>query len=374
MPTAQMVSCLEVNGQVDSATVKPVCQARRVWIDLDNTPHVPFFRPIMRELEKSGHAVLLTARDAFQVWELAQHLGVNCRKVGRHYGKNPFLKVFGLVFRAMQFTPTIWRYRPEVALSHGARSQMLAANLFGIPTIGLDDYEHSSYFPFSKPKWLIIPKAIGDRSVSHFAKRVRHYEGIKEDVYAAEFVPDPSILTQLKLDEKNIIVTVRPPATEAHYHHRDSQIFFVRFMSRVCATAGVKAVLLPRNRQQEAELRSGWPEWFKGDKVVIPEFAVDGLNLVWHSDLVVSAGGTMNREAAALGVPVYSIFRGRIGAVDQQLEHEGRLILIRSVDDVDRRIEFKRCAKIGLANGTARKALQDILAHLEDILRDCSTR
>src|SRR5437762_9318457 len=87
------------------------------------------------------------------------------------------------------------------------------------------------------------------------------------------------------------------------------------------------------------------PHWFTGSKVVIPEKVVDGLNLLWHSDLVVSGGGTMNREAAALGVPVYSVFRGKIGAVDRNLQAEGRLILIESLEDVDHKIILKRRPK-----------------------------
>ncbi|WP_197423046.1 DUF354 domain-containing protein [Bradyrhizobium valentinum] len=68
------------------------------------------------------------------------------------------------------------------------------------------------------------------------------------------------------------------------------------------ATPGVKSVLLPRNKVQESHIRASWPKWFEGDKVIVPKEAVDGLNLLWHSDLVVSGGGTMNREAAALGI------------------------------------------------------------------------
>ena len=160
------------------------------------------------------------------------------------------------------------------------------------------------------------------------------------------FRPDPSLIERLQLNG-DVIVTVRPPATEAHYHNPESERFFVQFMNRLCGTQGAKAVLLPRNKNQETEIRKHWPQWFEDSKVVIPERAVDGLNLLWHSDLVVSGGGTMNREAAALDVPVYSIFRGKIGAVDRQLQSEGRLMLIESVEEVQTRIAFRRRDKSG---------------------------
>jgi uncharacterized protein len=371
MYVEQSATGLQVAERRAVETAKTACRKGVIWIDLDNTPHVPFFKPIIRELEREGHSVLLTARDAFQVWELAQHLGVKCEKIGRHYGKNRLRKLFGLVFRTMQFVPTILRHRPKVALSHGSRSQLLAANLFRIPTIGLDDYEHSTYLPLAHPKWLIVPESIATGAVSQFSNQVRHYSGLKEDVYASDFVPDASILEQLQLDPGGIIVTIRPPANEAHYHHSDSDTLFDHLMNRVCATPGLKTVLLPRNKQQGCDIRRRHPEWFADNKVTIPGFAVDGLNLVWHSDLVIGGGGTMNREAAALGVPVYSIFRGRTGAVDQQLERDGRLTLIRSVEEVDRKIEFKRRVKAPPNASTPRKALHDIMRHLEDILREC---
>ena len=163
-------------------------------------------------------------------------------------------------------------------------------------------------------------------------------------------------------------MTVRPPATEAHYHNPESEKLFVQFMNRLCNTQGAKAVLLPRNKNQETELRKHWPQWFEDSKVIIPKGAVDGLNLLWHSDLVVSGGGTMNREAAALDIPVYSIFRGKTGAVDGQLQSEGRLMLIESVEQVQR-IAFRHRDKAGSPDKHPRQALRDIVDHVEEIVR-----
>src|SRR5205814_356349 len=172
-----------------------------------------------------------------------------------------------------------------------------------------------------------------------------------------EFRPDPALVHQLGLNSGNIIVTVRPPANEAHYHNPESETFFVEFMKRVRATPGLKAVLLPRNKNQESQIRGSWPEWFTNSKVIVPKGAVDGLNLLWFSDLVVSGGGTMNREAAALGVPVYSMFRGKSGGVDRRLEQEGRLVMIRTSAEVETKIVFKRREKQAHADGSPRLAL-----------------
>ena len=341
----------------------------KVWIDLDNTPHVPFFIPIIRELEKRGHTVVVTARDAFQVCELADRKGLQCLKIGRHYGKNSILKIVGLLWRSSQLLPFYSREKPDIALSHGARSQIFLSNVLGKPTILISDYEFSKTPLLIKPRWEIVPESLPTEGLHSSAQRVRKYSGIKEDVYAPDFKPDPSLVEELALGNEHIIVTVRPPATEAHYHNPESVFLFDDLMARIGATPEVRAVLLPRNYHQEKELRLNHPEWFADNKTIVPSRAVDGLNLLWHSDLVVSGGGTMNREAAALGVPVYSIFRGKLGAVDRRLEQEGRLVIIRTAAEVQTKILFQRRPNSAHLNGEPRTALQDIVNHIEDIVR-----
>ncbi len=165
----------------------------KIWIDLDNTPHVPFFKPIMRELERRGFSVVLTARDAFQVCDLAAEMGMNCRKVGRHYGKNRFLKIWGLVWRSLQLLPFVLRERPRLALSHGSRSQILLCNLLRIPTVMVMDYEHAETPLMLRPRWEIVPEVLMSESLHcRTRERVRSYKGIKEDVYAPELKPDSS--------------------------------------------------------------------------------------------------------------------------------------------------------------------------------------
>jgi predicted glycosyltransferase len=232
------------------------------------------------------------------------------------------------------------------------------------------DYEHAQTPLLLQPRWEIIPEALSDEDLQCKAKeRILIYEGIKEDVYAPEFKPDPNILAQLNLNEDSILVTVRPPANEAHYHNSESEVLFVEFMKRVCATQGIVAILLPRNKLQETQIRQDWPQWFNDSKVIIPKQAVNGLNLLWHSDLVVSGGGTMNREAAALGVPVYSIFRGKSGAVDRQLQKEGRLVLIDSVDDVNNKILLQRRSKVTIPTRLKPgKTLDMIVEHVDAIM------
>lgn len=340
-----------------------------IWIDLDNTPHIPFFEPIIRELEKRGFRVVLSARDAFQVTDMADLKGLRYHRIGRHHGKNPVAKVVGLFHRALQLVPLARRERPIVAVSHGARAQVIASNLLGIPSIVIADYEHAKSPPLMRSTWKMVPEAIPVSDCHHPAERVLQYPGIKEDVYAWTLQPDPSLATALGIKEGDIVTVIRPPATEAHYHNPEAERLFEEVVRICLAKPEVFAVLLPRNKKQREAIESQWPEWFSSRRVVVPEKAVDGLNLLWHSDLVISGGGTMNREAAALGVPVYSIFRGPMGAVDRMLEKEGRLTMVRSVEEVHSKIHLGHRQRGSSAHQQRGPALDRVVEHILEVIR-----
>ena len=372
---ADLVEKRNTATSANGFTVKsPRFPRKKIWIDLDNTPHVPFFEPIMEELKARGFDVLVTARDAFQVCDLADKKGMKYVKVGRHHGKNRAMKAFGLVYRAMQLAPAVMREQPILGVSHGSRSQLLLNNWMRRPTLLIEDYEHCQFPPMMRPTWMMAPDVIPAEALPCKLQNVRKYSGIKEDVYAWRLTPDTNVLKDLGIDGSEMVITVRPPATEAHYHNPESEKLFERFMNRACDTPGARVVLLPRNQKQGELIRTNWPQWFVTNKTVIPKGALDGLNLIWHSDLVVSGGGTMNREAAALDVPVYSIFRGTIGAVDCQLSKENRLVLIESLDDVDRKIRLEKRTRGRVADVTSKRCLQQIVDNIEQIANSLLTK
>lgn len=353
-------------SQAPPLTRHPAKQKPKIWIDLDNTPHVPFFEPIIDELKARGFPLVVTARDAFQVCQLADKKGVRYVKIGRHHGKNWLLKGAGLMHRSMQLAPLIIGEKPALGVSHGARSQLLLGNWLRMPTLLLEDYEHCQFPIMMKPTWIMAPEVIPDDVLPLRNGNRRTYPGLKEDVYAWKLVPDPGLLSELGVDPSDVVITVRPPATEAHYHNPESETLFDAFMDRASQTPGATVILLPRNQRQRADLEARKPEWFAENRTVIPKGAVDGMNLVWHSDLVVSGGGTMNREAAALDVPVFSLFRGTLGAVDQHLSTEGRLHLINSLEDVDGISLVKRVQK-PMTEITSRRTLQTIVDAIDEL-------
>lgn len=188
----------------------------------------------------------------------------------------------------------------------------------------------------------MAPDLIPDTSINFPKDRILRYPGIKEDVYVPRFQPDPSIRSSLGLTDDELVVTVRPPAKEAHYYNPKSDVLYHAAMDFLGKAPNVRVVLVPRNEKQGDSARQLWPILFESRKFMIPDHVVDGLNLLWFSDLVISGGGTMNREAAALGVPVYSIFRGTIGAVDRYLSEAGRLVLLEKAEDFPEKINLCR--------------------------------
>ena len=339
-----------------------------IWIDLDNTPHVVFFEPIIDELRARGYKLTVTARDAFQVCDLADQKKITYQQIGRHYGKNRFMKVSGVLYRGLQLAPVALRDKPVLSISHGARSQIFISNLLKIPTLLFADYEFAKYPPLMRPTWEMVPSVIPDEALCCDKNHIRKYPGIKEDVYVWKFQPDAALLRQLGLDPSNLIITARPPATEAHYHNPESEGLFTRFMELACAKPETRIVLMPRNQSQGEFIRNGWPQWFENNKTIIPGKSLDGLNLIWHSDLVVGGGGTMNREAAALGVPVYSIFRGTIGAVDRHLQQTGKLTLIETLADVAGKIRIEKRTRKSVTETTSRQSLEHIIQTIEELV------
>ena len=346
-------------------------RSKKIWIDLENSPHVPFFRPIAEELQRRGCTVLLTARDCFQVRELADLFGLQYYLVGRHYGKHRIAKVLGLGIRMLQMVPFALRQKPDLALSHGSRSQFLVSVALRIPMLTVTDYEHAYWMGSSRDSWVVAPEVIPQaalRGKGYGDDRILRYPGIKEDVYVPTFKPDESCRRRLALSKEDLVILVRPPATEAHYHNPESEKLLNAVFEAVSHHQNAKVVLLPRTSRQESDLRKQWLPLFKDGRIVVPPQVMDGLDLIWCSDLVISGGGTMNREAAALGVPVYSIFRGRIGAVDEYLAKAGRLILLQSEEDVAHKIGFVRRNGNSDPSSNGQRTLQTIVNHVSRLV------
>lgn len=322
-----------------------------IWIDLDNSPHVPLLAPIVNHYRSRGTTVLLTARDHAQTLELLDlsGLGGTFTVVGRHYGKGKLNKIRGLLVRAVQLRDhvknTAGNNQVAVALSHGSRSMVLAARWLGIPVLTMYDYEFTETTIFNRfSERVLVPAEISGAVLDEIglpeAKRAG-YAGIKEELYLRGFSPTSGFRQRFLAEQgisggdHAILAVLRPPATTANYHSTASEDILKAILSRLLASPGVFTVIVPRTPEQAREIGDIAVTMSEGAKrFSILDRAVDGLELAFASDLLISGGGTMNREAALLGVPVYSIFAGRQGSLDAAMEAEGKIKFIRTPADV----------------------------------------
>jgi predicted glycosyltransferase len=335
----------------------------RIWIDLANSPHVPFFRPLANEFMRRGHDLVVTARQFAETVPLAEAAGFAPEVIGGHGGGKLSGKAGNLVGRGLELARWARGKQIDLAVSHNSYSQILAARALSLRAVTLMDYEHqpANHLAFRLASRVIVPRAFPEAALMRFgvtAAKVKRYDGIKEDVYLANFAADPNFHVELRnlgIEAADILVTARPPASEALYHRFENQLFD-QLIDRLLEIPAVKLVLLPRNEWQR--------QYYARDQILIPAQPLDGSNLIARSDLVVSAGGTMNREAAALGVPAASIYMGEWAAIDQQLVNEGRLQRIATEKDArELRIEKKTTsvarASAGVMQQVANLILED---------------
>jgi uncharacterized protein len=306
-----------------------------VWIDVTNSPQVLFFRPLIALLRARGAHVDVTARRFAQTIELLGAAGIDHELVGpAHGGASRLGKGRAMASRLQALYRWARGRRIDVALSHASHELPLAARRLGIPSSYAFDYEYARVqhgLGCRAATRVVVPEAIPVDRLARLgapARKLRRYPGLKEEYYLAEFEPDPTVSSRLGLDPSRIAIVVRTPPEVALYHRHGSPLF-EQVLRRLGEDTTVQAVVLARTPEQRAAvaglgLRS----------LVVPEHAVDAQSLVAAADLVVSAGGTMNREAVALGVPVYTLFAGRLGAVDDALIRKGKLRLLRSASEL----------------------------------------
>ena len=314
----------------------------RVWIDLTNSPHVLVMRPVIELLRADGHEVRVTARDYAQTIALCNRLGIAHTAIGRHRGERLGAKAVGLASRSLALVR--WARADsgaaggrgfDLALGHGSNDVTVAAAILRVPSATMFDYEWATVqhaINCRLARAVVVPDAIPPERLHRYGAdgKVRPFAGLKEEYYLADFEPDPGVLRELALEPTRPIVVVRTPPDVSLYHRFANELF-AQVLDRLRAAAAdgsVQPVLLPRVPRQREELA-------RVPGFVVPASAIDAQSLIAHADLVISAGGTMNREAVALGTPVYTTFEGKMGAVDERLIAEGRMQALTRVEDLD---------------------------------------
>ena len=312
----------------------------RVWADLTNTAHVLVLRPLVERLEADGHDVTLTARPLSHTVELLEDWGHPHTVLGYHGGVSRLGKARAALARAPQLLRFARGRRFDCALAHGSTDLPPACRALRIPNTTMFDYEWAALQHHANCRLanrVLVPDAIPAERLARYGARppkLVRYPGLKEEYYLADFVPDPTLLEELKPPEDAVLCVVRTAPSYALYLGGSENELLPGLLRRLSADERTQTVVLARTPGQRQAIRTLGLE-----RVHVPERSVDGRSLVAFADLLVSAGGTMNREAAVLGTPVWSIFEGQLGAVDERLAREGRLRFL--ADPVELEIEKK---------------------------------
>jgi predicted glycosyltransferase len=305
----------------------------KVWFDCTAAAHPLVLRPVIERFQQRGDQILVTARENGETVGNLERLAIPHLVVGRHGGARKVGKGAALITRSAKLSRPVWKFRPDLAVAHGSVDLAVLSRSFFIPSAQMQDYEFAGLQ--RKVAWrvarrVLVPDSIPvDRLVKAGAREEKlvRFPGLKEDYYLADFVPDPSVPEDLGVDLERILVIVRPPPETAAYHAENP--LYEQVIDRLAIEEGVTAVIIPRTPAQADRARAR-----NSANLIVPEKAVDAQSLIAFADLVVSAGGTMNREAVALGTPVFTTFAGKMGGVDEGLIADGRLKILEGPDQL----------------------------------------
>jgi predicted glycosyltransferase len=335
----------------------------KAWVDCTAAAHPLVLRPLIERLQARGDEVFVTAREYGQTLGILDRLGIEYTAVGAHGGASRLRKGLAVAGRSAGLARLVWGQQPQLAIGHGSVDLAVVSSLFRIASVQMQDYEFAGIqrqIAFRLAKRVLVPDTIPVermRKIGAKGEKLVRYPGLKEEYYLADFEPDPSVLGELGLDREKVLVVVRPPPETSEYHARND--LYEATIRRLAGEAGAQAVVIPRTEPQGAAVRA-----MGAANLIVPEQAIDAQSLIAYADLVVSAGGTMNREAVALGTPVFTTFAGRMGGVDEALITEGRLRVLTDPAELQLR---KREASIGVLHPRDPQLLVD--AVLEGLSR-----
>lgn len=318
-----------------------------IWIDLSNSPHVLFFKPVIEHLENKGHNVFVTHRDFAQTSKLCTIYGINSTLVGVHGGQGVLQKVRNIIGRAVQLRSFARVKSIDIAVSHNSYAHCLAVKTMRIPYITMMDYEYqpANHINFRLADEILVPFTFDLQDIRKYGakeKKLIKYPGLKEEIYLWQFERDDGFWHKEfpELDSNKILCTVRPPATMAAYHDFENPIFN-DLLGFLLSQNDVEVLFFSRTEKQKHEYSEIFPKLFIAAK------SVDGGQLIANSDLIISAGGTMNREAAVLGTPAYTVYAGKMGSVDMFLNKEGKIQIIEDKNDFQKILFRKRDPEMG---------------------------
>ncbi len=340
----------------------------KIWIDLTNSPHVTFFSPIIQRLEKAGHDIVITYRDFAQTKSMVEGARLEATLIDGHGGKSKLGKIKSLLSRTYQLVKFAKQYDFDLAVSHNSYFQLLAAKYLGIKSLTSMDFEGqpANHIAFRLATLVSVPTSFPEADLKRFgAKNVAFYRGIKENISLANFRVErdfsSKLKTAFKLDDNALskpIIVVRPPPVLALYHNNDEHIF--QLVLEKLNTDQNTVLVVPRTHDQGSQIADKYASFHFSEQVL------DGLQLVYFADAVISGGGSMNREAACLGTQAISVFSDALCAIDQHLQSQGMLQQLLSRDDIEN-LEFSKREKVYYEVNP--EPINDFIGHINKLFK-----
>jgi len=324
----------------------------KILIDMSNSPHVLFFRPIIKELESRGHKVDIIARDHAQTKQLLDLFGMPYKLIGKHAGKKVHRKLLNALIRVLDIKIHIAKTNPDVCLSHQSPYIIYAAFLERKKSIYIfdnDQAKQQNLITFPLASKIMCPESLGEKG-----KKFIKYPGTKESLFLSSWKDDFRGLEKIKKIKKKKIL-VRTEISSAAYHKGRSLFEIVKRLQEK-----YQIIVSPRTDEQKESYKR-----IKG--VIVLEKPVDGPSLMKSVDMVMGGGGSMNREAAVMGKPVISLYSGKLLESDLYLIEKGLMAhslkpsfeLIESV--MKKKVKTLDYKKIGKA------AIEKIMKEIESL-------
>ncbi|HWQ82780.1 MAG TPA: DUF354 domain-containing protein [Ignavibacteria bacterium] len=337
-----------------------------IWFDLDNSPHVPIFRPILKELRSRGIDFIVTARDYAQTKSLLELWNIEHTMIGVHGGKSKAGKITNLIGRTNQLVKFAKGKKVSAAFSHGSRTQVMAARRFGIPSYVMLDYEYTEKYIFNLfGTKLLIPDLIPDARLAEAGfntNKVIRYPGYKENIYLQDFVPERNFRERIGIPADKILVVIRPPALLGNYHNSESEKLFTEAIRYFSSNKNTQTLIISRTKEDVGLVH----DLSNSGNISLLEKPVDGLQLLFSADITLSGGGTMNRESALLGTSTYSIFTGRKPYLDEHLQSLGKLKFIENSEDLRSICIEKKKNKEYFKNSDGIKYIIEFISNIHD--------
>lgn len=308
-----------------------------IWFDLDNSPHVPLFRPVFNNLDAMSQRYIITARDFAQTQDLMKMWNINYLPIGKHGGKSKIMKILNLFQRSYQLRSGIKDNNIKLAVNHGSRTQIFTSKFMSIPSVWMMDYEYTETNILNTfSTYILAPSHIPEKRLKDCGisiEKLIRYNGFKEELYLNDFIPNTNFRNEIGIDKDTTLVVFRPPSITANYHNPESEKLLIESLNYFSNHDNTVCLIVNRTNKEKEFLESNITI---DDKIKFLEKPVDGLQLLYTADIAFSGGGTMNREAALLGTKSYSIFTGKRPYLDEYLQDQGKLTFVENMGDLEK--------------------------------------